>query len=77
MYKIQVTVIYSQAILVAVMSKEHCKEVLYVKHGMGSYAGTLANSVDPDQMPHNAIQDHFPSLHSDPIMIQTGTKSII
>ena len=47
LYKIQVTIIYSHAILVAVMSEVIRK----------TWTGKLANSADPDQMPQNAVSD--------------------
>ena len=49
MYEIQVTVIYSRAILVAVTSERHVKRVI-----CKTWTGTLANSADRDQTPQNA-----------------------
>ena len=50
--EIQVTVIYSRAILVAVMSECCVKRVI-----CKTWTGTLANSADPDQTPQNAASD--------------------
>ena len=52
LYEIQLTVIYSRAILVAVTSECRVKRVI-----CKTWTGTLANSVDPDQMPQNAASD--------------------
>ena len=52
MYKIQVTALYSRAILVAVTSE--CSE----KRVIGkTWTGTIAYSADPDQTPQNAASD--------------------
>ena len=48
--KIPVMVIYSHAILVAVMSEWNIKRVI-------CKTWTLANSTDPDQMPQNVASD--------------------
>ena len=48
LYKIQVRVIYSHAVLVAVMSECCVKRVICKIR-----TGTLANSADPDQMLQN------------------------
>ena len=52
MYEIQVTVIYSRAILVVVTSECRVKRVI-----CKTWTGTLANSADPDQTPQNAAYD--------------------
>ena len=49
LYEIQVTVIYSRAILVTVMSEYQVKRVI-----CKTWTGTLANSADSDQTPLNA-----------------------
>ena len=53
--EIQITVIYSRAILVAVMS-ECCVNRVICKIWTGTF-GTLANSADPDQTPQNVASD--------------------
>ena len=58
---IQMTVIDSYAILVAVMSECWVKRVI-CKTWTGLSAGTMANSADPDQMPQNAASDQ--GLHA-------------
>ena len=50
--KFQLTVIYSQAVLVAVMSECSVKKVI-----CKTWIGTLENSADPDQMPQNVASD--------------------
>ena len=50
--EIQVAIIYSRAILVAVTLKFRVKRVI-----CKTWTGTLANSVDPDQTPQNAASD--------------------
>ena len=52
MYEIQVTVIYSRANLVVVISECRVKRVI-----CKTWTGTLANSADPDQTPQNAAYD--------------------
>ena len=48
-YKIQVTAIYSRAILVALTSEDSVKKVI-----CKTWSGTLANSAEPDQTPEDA-----------------------
>ena len=50
--KIEVTVIYSSSILVAVMSEFKVKRVV-----SRTWTGALANIADPDQMPQNVASD--------------------
>ena len=50
--EIQITLIYSRAILVAVTSVCNVKGVL-----CKTWTGTLANSADPDQMQQNAASN--------------------
>ena len=52
LYKIQIMVIYSQAILVAVMSGCSEKRVI-----CKTSTGTLANTVDPDQKLQNLASE--------------------
>ena len=52
LYEIQVTVIYSHAILVAVTSECRVKRVI-----CKNWTGTLANRTDPDQTPQNAASN--------------------
>ena len=51
-YEIQVTVIYSRAILVAVTSEARVKRVV-----CKTWTGTLANSAVPDHTPQNAAAE--------------------
>ena len=55
LYKIQVAVIYTCALLVTVTSVCRKNRVI-CKTGTGTF-GTFANSADPDQMPQNAASD--------------------
>ena len=52
LYRIQVMVIYSCAVLVAVMLECRVKWVIYQ-----TWTGTLANNADPDQMLQNVASD--------------------
>ena len=57
LHAIQVTVIYSGDVFVAVTS-ECCIKSIICKPCAGLNAGTFANSADPDQMPQNAASEH-------------------
>ena len=52
LYKIQITVIYNHAILVAVTSECHVKRVI-----SKTWTGTLVNIADPDKTPQIAASD--------------------
>ena len=51
--EIQVAVIYSRAILVALTSECRVQRAI-----SKTWTGTLANSADPDQTPQNKESDH-------------------